>query len=752
LKSGIRLIKALVLFGMVVSAATTKIQAQDTMPPIGKWRIHASYKVSRVCEASGPYVYAASAGGIFRTDIRDGEMKTLTRLDGFQASGVSTMRYAADLKILIIGYNNGMIELLKNDRTLTQINGFYSKLIQGDKRIIHINVVQNKAIISTTFGILVLDLIKEEISDSYTAIGPGGQSLGVLATAVSGDSIYAGTNTGIIRAKYAASVNLNDYNNWKQVFNGNFCTQLHAFNDSLYFASDSVVYRMYRGITRVVIAEKNNTGRIQQYEEKLNIFRGGGIFTVTASGLFKKNANLLSDGTTDAEGYFWFCTGIGPGVIKQTDVNEIAFEPSGPSGTSVFGMTQSGNTLFTSAGGVSNTFGNAYNPAGFYIFDNNAWSSNPASTFNTGLYDYTFVYHNRVTGKNYVATHVNGLLEFKGKDAVNRWDAGNSTLQPTPVVNMVRASGISADEKGNLWVTNYGSPGAGLHMMNKAGQWTSIPISTSDVGNLIVDQNGYKWIQLIAGGILVYDDNKTPGNVLDDRSRTLNNRDGLITNEVTSLACDSNGYVWIGTTQGLNVFTNPMSVFDGANADRLIIRQNGVDGYLLGEESINDICVDGGNRKWFATNNGVFLVDANGQRVITQFRSENTPLPDNRVVCIGQQDKTGEVFFGTDKGIVSFRSDATAAGDKFGKLKIYPNPVKPGYSGLVTIEGLAEDSEIRITDATGNLVYQTQANGGTATWNGLRLNGTRPSSGVYFVFAVNKDGSETEMGRFVFMH
>ncbi|MEK0420792.1 MAG: hypothetical protein RLZZ161_643 [Bacteroidota bacterium] len=752
MKSGIRSIKYIVCYWIILSAGNLSIQAQDSMPPLGKWRIHASYKVSRVCEASGHYVYAASAGGIFRTDIRDGEIKTLTRLDGFQASGVSFMRYVPHLKILIIGYNNGMLELLKNDQTLTQVNGFYSKLIQGDKRIIHINVAGDKAIISTTFGILVLDLLKEEISDSYTAIGPGGQSLGILSTAVSGDSIYAGTATGIIRAKYAATVNLNDYNNWKQVFAGNFCTHLHTFNDSLYFAADSVVYRLYQGKTRLVVAEKKVTGRIQQYADKLHIFRGGGIYTVSNTGFSKKNANLLSDGTADAEGYFWFCTGIGPGVIKQTDVNEIAFEPSGPSGTSVFAMTKSGNTLFTSAGGVSNTFGNAYNPTGFYIFDNNAWSSNPASSFNTGLYDYTFVYHNRVTDRNYVATHVNGILEFRGKDAVNRWDAGNSTLQPTPVVNMVRASGISADEKGNLWVTNYGSPGAGLHTMNKTGQWISIPISTTDVGNLIVDQNGYKWIQLIAGGILVYDDNKTPANVLDDRSRTLNNRDGLITNEITSLACDSNGYVWIGTTQGLNVFTNPISVFDGANADRLIIRQNGVDGYLLGEESINDICVDGGNRKWFATNNGVFLVDANGQSVLTQFRSENSPLPDNRVICIGQQDKTGEVFFGTEKGIVSFRSDASAAGDKFGKLKIYPNPVKPGYSGLVTIEGLAEDSEIRITDATGNLVYLTKANGGTATWNGLRLNGTRPNSGVYFVFAVNKDGTETEMGRFIFMH
>jgi hypothetical protein len=737
---------------MLLQGMVLKMHAQDSMPPIGKWRIHASYKVSRICEASGSYVYAASAGGLFRTDIRNGEMKTLTKLDGFEASGISAMRYVPNLKTLIIGYNNGLIELLKNDQSLTQIKGLFSKLIQGDKRIIHISVADDKAIISTTFGILILDLKKEEISDSYIAIGPGGQSLGVLATAISGDSIYAGTVNGIIRARYAATVNLNDYNNWRQVFSGGPCTHLHAFNDSLYFAADSIVYRMHRGKLRTAVAEKNVTGRIQTYSDKLIVFRGGGIFTISASGQLKNTVNLLSDGTADAQGYFWFCTGIGPGVIKKTDVSEIAFEPSGPAGTSVFGMTKSGNTLFTSAGGVSNTFGNAYNPTGFYIFDNNAWNSNPASTYNTGLYDYTFVYHNRVTAKNYVATHVNGLLEFKGRDAVNRWDASNSTLQATPVVNMVRASGICADEKGNLWVTNYGSPGAGLHLMNKAGQWTAVPISTSDVGNLVVDQNGYKWIQLIAGGILVFDDNKTPGNTLDDRSRILNNRDGLITNEVTSLACDSNGYVWIGTAQGLNVFTNPVSVFDGANADRLIVRQNGVDGYLLGEESINDICVDGGNRKWFATNNGVFLVDANGQNVITRFRSENSPLPDNKVICIGQQDLTGEVFFGTDKGIVSFRSDASAASDKFGKIKIYPNPVKPGYSGLVTIEGLAEDAEIRIADATGNLVYLTRANGGTATWNGLRLNGTRPASGVYFVFAINKDGSETEIGRFIFMH
>ena len=751
MKSGILSINRHTLLWLLCCWASA-VFAQGKLPATGQWRNHASYRISGKCEASGPYIYVASAGGLFRIDHRNAEIKTLSKLDGFQASGISTMRYAAELKILIIGYENGMIELLKNDQELSPITGLYTKLIQGDKAITHIAVSGNKAILSTSFGLLVLDLVKEEISDSYTAIGLGGQSLAVLSTAIAGDSIYAGIATGIIAARFADNVNLNDYNNWKQVFSGKPCANLESFNDSLFFASDSMVFRLHQGKLATTISAKNQTARIQQYQGKLQVFRGGGIFQISGAGITKKSVNLLADGTVDPDGYYWFCTGVGPAIVKQTETTEIPFEPSGPIGTSLFAMTQSGNLLFTSAGGVSNTFGNAYNPTGFYLFDKIGWSSNPVSSFNVGLYDYTFVHHNAVTGKSYVATHVNGMLEFKGKDAINRWDESNSTLKPTPVVNMVRVSGIASDAKGNVWVTNYSSPGAGLHMLNRSGKWFALPTPTTDIGKLAVDQNGYKWIQLIAGGVLVVDDNNTPANTLDDRSRTITNKDGLITNNVTALACDSNGYVWIGTSQGLNVFTNPSEVFNGATADRLIIRQNGVDGYLLGEESINDICVDGGNRKWFATANGVFLVDANGQNVLLNYRAENSPLPDNRVLCIGQLDETGEVFFGTDKGIVSYRSDASAAGNKFGKVRIFPNPVKPGYSGIITIDGLAEDSEIRITDAAGNLVYLTKANGGTATWNGVRLNGSRPNSGVYFVFAINKDGSETEMGRFVFMH
>jgi len=171
----------------------------------------------------------------------------------------------------------------------------------------------------------------------------------------------------------------------------------------------------------------------------------------------------------------------------------------------------------------------------------------------------------------------------------------------------------------------------------------------------------------------------------------------------------------------------------------------------MGEEYIRDILVDGGNRKWFATTNGVFCIDEYGQRVIRHFTTDNSPLLSNRVVCLGQVDYSSELFIGTDFGIISYQNDAGVGNDDFQKIKVYPNPVPPKYSGEITIDGLAEDSEIRITDIQGKLVYQTTSNGSKATWNGLRLNGTKPNSGVYLIFAINRDGSQTAMGKFVFI-
>jgi len=185
--------------------------------------------------------------------------------------------------------------------------------------------------------------------------------------------------------------------------------------------------------------------------------------------------------------------------------------------------------------------------------------------------------------------------------------------------------------------------------------------------------------------------------------------------------------------------------------DRFIIEQDGVVGYLMGEEYIADILVDGGNRKWFATTNGIFCIDEYGQRVLKHFTKENSPLLSNRTVCLGQVDYSSELFIGTDFGIISLQNDAGFGDNRFGTIKVYPNPVTPKYEGEITIDGLANNSEIRIADVQGRLVYQTKSNGSKATWNGLRLDGSKPNSGVYFIFGINQDGSETAIGKFVFI-
>ena len=257
---------------------------------------------------------------------------------------------------------------------------------------------------------------------------------------------------------------------------------------------------------------------------------------------------------------------------------------------------------------------------------------------------------------------------------------------------------------------------------------------------------------LQTGGILVFDEGKNMDAPFDDKLVTITTKNGLLTNEVLSIKADELGYVWIGTNQGLNVYAGGSTLFTNPKLDRYIIDQDGSVGYLMGEETINDICIDGGNRKWMATNNGLFLVDEYGQRVLKHFNKDNSPLISDRVICVGQVNTTGEIFAGTDKGIISYRSDASEAAESFEKLKIYPNPVTAKYDGIITIEGLTSNAEVKIADATGKLIYQTKANGGKATWNGLRLDGSKPNSGVLFVFAINSDGSETAMGKFIYIH
>ena len=107
-------------------------------------------------------------------------------------------------------------------------------------------------------------------------------------------------------------------------------------------------------------------------------------------------------------------------------------------------------------------------------------------------------------------------------------------------------------------------------------------------------------------------------------------------------------------------------------------------------------------------------------------------------------DATGEVFIGTNKGLCSYMSDATATNEEMTQDNVwaYPNPVKPDYTGLITITGLSLDADVKIVSTSGTLVNQGRSNGGTYTWNGCDQKGRRVASGIYMVETATSNGEK----------
>ncbi len=737
-----------VIFFIFVAPA---VQAQ--LSPTGSWKSHLSYQKIFTCEASSRYIYAAGPQGFFRVKESTNEVEILSKDDGFNGQEITCLTYNATKDLLFIGYRDGNIDILSNDAVIHNVPGYFNKPLQGDKSIFHCHFNNNQALVSTYFGLLIIDLVNFEISDSYNAIGEQGVSIPVYSSCISKDSLYIGTLAGIRRAPWSKLVNLNDFNEWRWAYesNGRPCNELASFRDTLYFQMDSTAYRYSQGNLSPINIEKRRIARIWTNSQGLHIVYPGKIINIGGTG--NQNINLVYSVTQFKNGIYWFGTGIQDGLIKKDPNGEISYLPSGPATNSAFRMTKHGNYLVTTAGGVTATFGNAFNPGGFYIHHQGVWKNNINHPLNTNLYDFTYTAYAKQRDWQIAATHSFGVLIFKNNEVIGRWDETNSPLKKR-IDGFIWVSGICEDAKGNIWIVSYGAE-TPLLCYTTAGTWRTFQIGLSgenELKGLEIDLNGNKWMIRQRGGILVFNEGKNLDATVDDQYIVLTAQSGLRSNEVNTIAADKLGYVWIGTNQGLNIFTGSGKLFSNPKLDPFIIEQNGSIGYLMGEENITDILYDGGNRKWMSTTNGLFLVEPYGQRVVRHFQTTNSPLISNRISCLGQIDETGEIFMGTDMGIQSYRSDAKSDQGSFDDIiKIYPNPVHPTYTGLITIEGLTNNAIVKITDSQGRLIYETKANGGKATWEGKRLDGSIPNSGVLLVFAVNEDGTESAMGKFVFI-
>ncbi|UFH55087.1 two-component regulator propeller domain-containing protein [Spirosoma sp. KNUC1025] len=364
---------------------------------------------------------------------------------------------------------------------------------------------------------------------------------------------------------------------------------------------------------------------------------------------------------------------------------------------------------------------------------NQRWSSSPVANITIGF-----------NAAAYLASEQKLYLSNFGGGLWSQSDGQAPVAVTLPATIGPFITSLATDLAGNLWIATGGNNAqlATLHVRRSNGQFQSFSsVYQTNILQILPDDNGFLWMRLgNAGGLLIFDPQT-------NRSRFLDNRSGqglLPNNNVRSLVNDRNGIIWVGTDLGPVVFDNPYGIFDGfVDAQSPLINGR----RLLANEVITAIAVDGGNRKWLGTLNGLYRVAPDGSQLLDTFTAVNSPLPSNTIQALAIEPVSGTVFIQTVNGLVSYRGTATEPIQELSGLTIFPNPVRPDFSGSVGINGLTDNATVKILDAGGQLVYETRSQGGTATWNLRDYRGRQAQTGIYLIVVVTSDGLEGLAGK-----
>ena len=756
------------LFSTVLLTVTLgSLSAQsDSFPSlkIGEWRQHLPWQRSKYVTQSDSKVYFASEWAVVEIDKADRSPRFLTKVEGLSDVGMRLIRYNRDAAAVVLAYTNSNLDIYyPADGSVVNLP-FIKKNINiiGDKQIYDITFEGKIAYIACGFGVLKLNLEKEEVE--WTAF----TSVVVKSVAFFNGNVYAGTEEGLFRIA-ANDINPEDFGRWQMLGAaegfpaGTAVNTMAVWNNKLYLGIGKTLYS-YDGAVVAEIASRTDRDVYYLTSEgpglmiawKVGFF--GSVEYMETSGAryeihWACGAEFPFYGIEDGEKKFWFADESedyryydhNTGQCDRFRFNSPFLEHSAE-------IAIAQNKVYVATPGAKPDLTPNYGPWGIYIYENGSWSrfyggSNPE--LNDSQYSLWRVAPHPVEDKFFAGSYIGGLVEATVPGAPAKYyDKNNSILQSAgPGISQTSISGIAFDADNNLWMSNYNAPSP-IAVLKADGTMRNFSASPADnLLQVVVDQNGYKWFVIgFNGGVMVYDSGQDIDNPADDRYRVITSANSTLpTNSVSCIAVDLEGDVWVGTAQGVVSFECGSNVFDpSCTGRRRIVNVDGFNGYLLETENVNTIAIDGANRKWFGTTNGVFVQSPDGLTQVAQFTNTNSPLFDNSITDIAVNPKDGEVWIGTQKGIISLRGEATEGG-RVNSLApyAYPNPVRPDYDGPIAIYGLARDANVKITDVAGNLVYEGTSLGGQAVWNGRDYLGRRAASGVYLVFATSSESFDS---------
>ena len=743
------------LFLILLAGMSFPVIAQTNVA-IGQWRQYLPFHRAVSVTQSADEVFFSSDGGIVAVAKSDLSAAFYTKTNRLSAAGNRVIAYHEGSSTLVVTYADGNIDLLGPEGTLNLPFIKTTPNIIGERRINHIMTDENGAFLSSTFGLTRIDMDAAEF-DFTTLTG-----VEVFASARFRQDYYIATPEGIYRTS-ADNPNPADFNTWDYLDASNGFPPVYASKalaargSELFLGIDNAVYS-FDG-SQLNLAYDAPPGLVPSF---LSAEGDHLIIGLECADGCIGQVVLLDDALNpvtypescvsrplyaveDQDGRVWFADEFRNfRISSSTGAGCNGYTYESPRTAQNYRMVLHDDTLYVASGSIAAAQQYTFNPEGVYVLGGNRWSSiSPANTPELGeLRDFVDVAIHPKNGTTYLAAYYEGLAEI-AENQITVYNETNSSLgNAIGDLERTRVSALAFDREANLWIANPQAQNI-ISVLTNSGQWLTFspPYQERGLMEIMIDPNGYKWGILARGSapLFVLDTGNDLEDASDDRYRSFGaSNSELSTNTVLSIAADLNGDVWVGTTDGVVTFDCGASIFepDLCRGSRRIVTIDGIPALLLETESVNAIAVDGGNRKWFGTSNGLFVMSPDGTEQISHFTAANSPLPSDLIQSLAIDQQTGEVFVGTSQGIVSYQGEAIEGGVvNSAKITVFPNPVRPDYEGPIAIRGLARDANVKITDALGNLVYETTALGGQAIWNGRDFSGRRASTGVYLVFS-----------------
>lgn len=729
----------------IFTLLTTGIFAQSGK---NRWQDYFSYSnVSHIMEING-IIYCSAENGFFTYNPNTGELEKNSKINDLNDVGISAFNYSPDTGQLMVGYLSGELDFIGGDENHNMLEIPLHQSYTGNKRVNHIAPAGDVAVISGEFGLATFDLNAYEFLETCYFV-QGGTYFGVKESLVYDGVIYAASDNGIFY--HPLDEFITNFTAWQQPQGLPTTAFQHIieFQGKIVASSGDSVY-VFNG---------ENWSLFGNYGGLRDIETNGDALTMTFS-----QAVMNFDENMGNQEYIVFGKQLNTGIKINgipyggsiefgliTENNEI--RPDGPYNNQSWSVAVAKNQIWIAPGGMTNFFIQLYNRNGFYHFNGDHWEQHPFEELLEARDVVDIEVNPNDITEYYVSTWYDvvvntnihrGIFRYKNDQMVEHYNYENSGLKKGE-----RIGGTAFDEDGNLWISQSFTEDDGKTFMVQKqanGSWRSINLyaAKKDAGArkpFVYKGWGFVALPRQDSGLKIT--NMETVYTIDASV----NKGNLPSAQVISAAIDQNGVLWIGTILGLRVLYNPLETVqqESFQTQPVVIEQNGIPEALLTDIQINDIKVDSTNQKWMATESaGVYCFSDDGTTTVYHFTSGNSPLPSNKVNFIAIDKETGMIYFATDKGLVSFKSDAVESGDSFGDVYAYPNPVRPGFTGEVTIKGLPTEADVRIVDINGNLIYRTKAAGGIVKWDTKNMKGKPVASGIYIALMTNRDATESK--------